>query len=223
MSFWSLPICFDVFCLFSMRAVCVRIFETSHIRVGWGAAFIFSLLSRHFATLFLPYISALGTACEQFSSVDLLALLLQLSVMAFFPVTCCYVWQLWVNVDWDTEIRCVGGCSRLGCTSSCQWTPVLSGFSCSQAGELLLPAHSTPRVRDACCAQALVGNKVTERVRFFFTELKIMDLILVTHLFQKLKESRCISRLTGFMLFSFLLWGQGAEEKHGKSVKMEKE
>lgn len=88
---------------FFMGAVCVRSFEMSlqktyHISIGWGAAFFPPCFPGTLQPGISPYYSAPGTACEQFSTVDLLALLLHLSVFAIFPVTCCSVCQLWVNI-----------------------------------------------------------------------------------------------------------------------------
>lgn len=100
------------------------------------------MLRRALCSLFIPCNSAPGTACEQFSSADLLTLLLQLSVFAFFPHD-----LLFSLAAADQPFK--GGSSHLDYTSACKGALVLSVFSCcSQAGELqLLPAYRPPRCK----------------------------------------------------------------------------
>lgn len=91
-----------------VRAVCVRSFEMAlpkmyPIRIS---SFFF-LLSRHFGDFFLLIIQPQAQHVSKFSSAGLLALLLQLSIFAFFPMTCCSVWQLRVTILRVLPYKCL--------------------------------------------------------------------------------------------------------------------
>lgn len=113
---------------FFLRALCVRSFEMflhrhSTLELDEELFLTFQAL----CSLFSPYNSAPGTAWEQFSPEDLLALLLQLSILAF---SCDLLFRLAALGQQSKGSSC-----HLGSTSAPVWMPL---WVCSAVAPRLL-------------------------------------------------------------------------------------